>query len=81
MPESLERKLVPDPLPYKTMRTTPKMLFLLMTAGCVGGVDLSEPLPDFVLEDINHNSDRYGEGVSPRDYTEQVSGWYFIHST
>jgi len=62
------------------MRNVLPALFLLTASGC-GGVDLTEPLPDFLLEDVNPNSDRYSEGVSPRDYTEQVSGWYFIHAT
>lgn len=37
-------------------------------------------LPDFLLADLNPNSARYGELVSPRDYLEEVSGWYFIHA-
>ena len=39
------------------------------------------PVPDFALVDLNLDSARYGEVVSPRDYLERVSGWYFIHST
>ena len=37
--------------------------------------------PDFALVDQNPNSPRFGEVVSPRDYLEQVSGWYFTHAT
>lgn len=37
--------------------------------------------PDFSLEDENPASLRYGQQVSPRDYLEQVSGWYFTHAT
>lgn len=37
--------------------------------------------PDFELADLNPGSARYGERVSPRDYLEQVSGWYFTHAT
>mgnify|MGYP003329007639 FL=1 len=44
------------------------------------GVDTAA-VPDFSLEDLNPGSVRYGEMISPRDYLEQVSGWYFIHST
>ena len=40
-----------------------------------------ELVPDFTLEDLNPTSVRYAEMVSPRDYLEQVSGWYFIHAT
>ncbi len=36
---------------------------------------------DFSLEDLNPGSVRAGEAVSPRDYLERVSGWYFIHAT
>jgi hypothetical protein len=33
---------------------------------------------DFSLEDLNPESPRFGEMISPRDYIEEVSGWYFI---
>lgn len=36
---------------------------------------------DFSLPDLNPTSSRYGELVSPRDYLEQASGWYFTHAT
>ncbi len=39
------------------------------------------PVADFQLPDVNANSASGGEMVSPRDYMEQVSGWYFAHST
>jgi hypothetical protein len=41
----------------------------------------SDPMADFALLDLNSTSYRYGQPVSPRDYLEQVSGWYFAHST
>lgn len=47
--------------------------------------DTATPEPvmvaDFSLTDINPGSPRCGEVVSPRDYLEQVSGWYFTHAT
>jgi hypothetical protein len=47
-----------------------------------GGDTLSpSAMPDFDLADLNPSSSRYGEVVSPRDYLQQVSGWYFTHST
>lgn len=46
------------------------------TDGAVSGA----PMPDFSLEDVSENSARYGEQVSPRDYLEKVSGWYFTHA-
>ncbi|HPM82701.1 MAG TPA: hypothetical protein PLF81_18485 [Candidatus Anammoximicrobium sp.] len=36
-----------------------------------------DPRPDFLLEDANSASPTYQQPVSPRDYLEQVSGWYF----
>ena len=36
---------------------------------------------DFSLIDVNANSSRYGEAVSPRDYLGQVSAWYFGRAT
>lgn len=38
-------------------------------------------MPDFALVDVNPISTRYQQSVSPRDYLEQVSGWYFGHAT
>lgn len=38
-------------------------------------------VPDFSLPDVNSTSATYGMSVSPRDYLEQVSGWYFGHAT
>ncbi len=40
-----------------------------------------EASPDFSLTDVNADSPRYQEAVSPRDYLGQVSAWYFGHST
>ncbi|MDZ4781734.1 MAG: hypothetical protein SGJ19_15890 [Planctomycetia bacterium] len=38
-------------------------------------------MPDFQLVDQNLNSDQFGDTISPREYLQQVSGWYFIHTT
>lgn len=47
--------------------------------------DTGEPDPawvaDFLLVDENPGSPTYGLALSPRDYLEQVSGWYFVHAT
>jgi hypothetical protein len=40
-----------------------------------------EALPDFSVVDVNVDSPRYAEAVSPRDYLGQISAWYFGHST
>lgn len=41
----------------------------------------SEVRADFHLVDVNPSSPRYGHSVSPRDYLQQVSAWYFGHAT
>jgi hypothetical protein len=38
-------------------------------------------VPDFEIVDLNPNSASYEEAVSPRDYLQQVSGWYFTYAT
>jgi len=38
-------------------------------------------VPDFLLVDINPNSATLGQNITPRDYLQQISGWYFIKST
>lgn len=40
-----------------------------------------DALPDFSVVDVNAESARYHEAVSPRDYLGQISAWYFGHST
>lgn len=37
----------------------------------------AEPVPDFSVSDVNPNSVRGGQEVSPRDYLLQVSVYYF----
>lgn len=51
----------------------------LAAGGCIAGED--GEAPDFSLADLNPASARYSQQISPRDYLEEVSGWYFIHST
>jgi thiol-disulfide isomerase/thioredoxin len=40
-----------------------------------------EPLPDFVLSDLNPNSETFEEDLSPRAAEGAVSLWYFTHAT
>ena len=47
----------------------------------VTGEGESSPMPDFTLTDVNPASATKDQGVSPRDYLEQVSAWYFGHAT
>lgn len=37
--------------------------------------------PDFSLVDVNATSGSFEQSVSPRDYLEQVSAWYFGHAS
>ncbi len=37
--------------------------------------------PDFMLVDVNPASPTANQPVSPRDYLQRVSGWYFGHAT
>lgn len=43
--------------------------------------ELRDQAPDFMLIDVNPNSASFEQAVSPRDYLEKVSGWYFAHAT
>lgn len=47
------------------------------------GADSSsiQMVSDFSLPDVNPFSATLGQYYSPRDYLQQVSGWYFIHAT
>ena len=40
-----------------------------------------DAVPDFALTDANSTSTTFGQPVSPRDYLQQVSAWYFGHAT
>ena len=41
---------------------------------------LPGPMPDFTLPDVNPASLTFNEQVSPRDYLDKVSAWYFGHA-
>lgn len=41
----------------------------------------TDPAPDFSIQDVNPNSKRSGQMVSPRDYLQSISAWYFGHAT
>ena len=46
-----------------------------------GGPPPEGVVEDFTLKDVNPNSTRFDQDVSPRDYLEKVSGWYFGAAT
>jgi hypothetical protein len=49
--------------------------------GANAGIAVGDLVADFHLLDVSPNSPTSGQLVSPRDYLEKVSGWYFGHST
>ena len=51
------------------------------TGGEDTGIDASDPMPDWSLVDINPNSPTCNQSISPRDYLQKTSGWYFMHAT
>lgn len=56
-----------------------KFLPLLLLATTALAVE-SPPMPDFSASDVNPGSDRRkatNVNVSPRDYLNQASAWYF----
>jgi hypothetical protein len=61
-------------------------LLALLLAGC--GEETTAPpgptasaAPDFSLQDVNPNSSTSAQMVSPRQYLDQISAWYFGHAT
>lgn len=60
---------------------------LWLTLGCDDdapppmGPNPDEMVPDFSLADVNPTSTRFGEDVSPRDYLDRISAWYFGSAT
>ncbi len=70
-------------------RSLPTLIFLflvIIAAGC-GDDEPVNPgpgagqVPDFSLADVNPTSATFDQSVSPRDYLQKVSAWYFGHST
>ena len=44
-------------------------------------VSQANPVPDFALVDENTNSARFQQTITPGDYRNQVSLWYFGSAT
>ncbi len=59
----------------KTIRSA--LLLNLGVAGMATSIFGAELAPDFSLEDLNPQSVRHGQMVSPHDYRLQVSAYYF----
>ena len=43
-------------------------------------VAVGEVVPDFALADVNETSGTYNTSVSPRQYAQQATAWYFGHA-
>ena len=52
-----------------------------LDGAALGEGEAGDMLGDFQLTDVNPSSDQFGESVSPRDYLNEVTAWYFTHST
>ncbi len=58
-------------------------------AGCGGDTTnapaykdkIGKPVPAFSLVDVNPSSATYDRVVSPRDYLDKISAWYFGSAT
>jgi hypothetical protein len=67
--------------------TLPALLLVLAcgedspTAPSGSGPERGVAVPDFSIPDVNPTSARFREMVSPRDYLQSVSAWYFGHAT
>ncbi len=65
-------------------RFLPLVAMAFMAAAC-GDDDPAAPgnaaVPDFAVIDVNPFSATGAQVVSPRDYLQKVSAWYFGHAT
>ena len=72
----------PQPLPRFVIRPAAGvavLLSVLAAAMLPRGIQAAEPLPigAFSLADLNAASARFGQSVSPRDYGQWISAYYF----
>ncbi len=73
----------------KPHRISPAILWLLLTGLLLPACsddsptkpDTDDQVPDFAIVDVNPTSASVDQAVSPRDYLQKVSAWYFGHST
>lgn len=64
------------------------MALLLTAAACgkdatmmVDPPTIGQVVPAFSLNDVNPNSQTNQQAISPRDYLQQASAWYFGQAT
>jgi len=46
-----------------------------------GEGEAGSTVAEFSLADVNPSSNSFNQSISPSDYLQQVSAWYFGHST
>lgn len=63
------------------MTTLPLMLLFACSDPDPANLGADETVPDFSLTDVNQTSATFDTPVSPRDYLEKVSAWYFGHAS
>ncbi|MDG2123453.1 MAG: hypothetical protein P8J87_07140 [Verrucomicrobiales bacterium] len=56
-------------------------LTTILAAMVASGIASAAPQPEFSLPENNNNTDRAGLDVSPRDYRQFISVYYFGHET
>ncbi len=67
--------------PIRLLSWTAAFVALAVLPGTQPSAVANEIVPDFALVDTNGTSSTSGQSVSPRDYLQMTSAWYFGHST
>ena len=63
------------------MKCLPSLAIVVSALALAAPCGAVEPEPDFLLEDLNPASARLGEMISPRQYGEWISVYYFGQET
>ncbi|MFN0151687.1 MAG: hypothetical protein ACKVU1_13365 [bacterium] len=72
---------------FRLVAATTLLVFVLLGCGDDkpteprDSLDPAGQVPDFAIVDVNPNSSTANQSVSPRNYVDKVSAWYFGHAT
>lgn len=69
---------------FAVCRMAPLLALALLATACDKddpAVPTQQVMPDFTLLDVNPTSATAAQPISPRDYLQKVSAWYFGHAT